>query len=277
MTRKQCNKLAISASTLDIGSLQKQLARIARKKSAPSSWGRESWKLLQWLKDMSTNPPYRIFVKGNVKLPFYSFSVLPVYTCPGAGDCAVYCYSLKAWRYPSAFMRQLQNTILIMTQSAHIVDAWYALRQDSIVRLYVDGDFDSVDSVQFWFDLCKQRNDLKVYGYSKSWHELLAYKGTLPTNYKLNLSTGHNHNKRTETRIRKLSIVRGSFITVPVDKSVVGKYKTAPYLASLKQSATAAGIDKYFACPGKCGVCTKKAHACGSDTFNNVPILIGIH
>jgi hypothetical protein len=268
---------------------------------------------------MVDKPPFTIFAKGNIKLPFYSFSVLPIVTCSGAGECAKYCYSLKAWRYPSAFFRQLQNTLLVITQSRYLVDAWYNLpsttktpiytgtpykNDDTItpvlnamlrkihndehitktykttptaIRLYVDGDFDSEETVNFWFGLCNKRKDLKVYGYSKSWTELLDYKGTLPTNYKLNLSSGHNHDKRTENRIKKLSITRGSFVAVPVDKTVVGKYKTRPYLDSIKQSATEQGIDKYFACTGKCAECTPKGHACGLDTFKDVPILIGIH
>lgn len=61
---------------------------------------------------------------GNQKLPFVSYSELPMATCPGAGACGVYkkdqqsgapasgwCYSFKAWRYPRAFARQFLNTL----------------------------------------------------------------------------------------------------------------------------------------------------------------------
>ena len=56
-------------------------------------------------------PQFKIFTKGNGKLPFYSFSSLPGVTCPGAGDCLKFCYSFRSWRYPAAFFRQIQNTI----------------------------------------------------------------------------------------------------------------------------------------------------------------------
>tara|TARA_R110001592_G_scaffold275649_2_gene542741 strand:+ start:2247 stop:3083 length:837 start_codon:yes stop_codon:yes gene_type:complete len=278
MNIAQAFKLAYATIALNMGTLLWYLSRLADKKAPNSSWGRESYKLYTWVKGgMVDKPPFTIFTKGNIKLPFYSFSVLPIVTCSGAGACAKFCYSLKAWRYPSAFFRQLQNTLLVITQSRYLVDAWYNLKHGVDVRLYVDGDFDSVETVDFWFSLCNKRKDLKVYGYSKSWNELLAYKGTMPTNYKLNLSSGHNHNKRTENRVKKLSIVRGSFVAVPIDKAVVGQYKTKGYLESLKKSANEQGINKYFACTGKCDACTPKGHACGLDTFKDVPILIGIH
>ena len=34
--------------------------------------------------------------------------------CPGAGSCVDWCYSLRAWRNPQAFFRQLQNTLLML-------------------------------------------------------------------------------------------------------------------------------------------------------------------
>jgi len=277
MMRQLCLNLAYAVRELNLGFLRWHLSRIAQKSAHHSTWKHNAWKLLEWLKDTSQLPPFTIFAKGNKKLPFWSFSVLPIVTCPGAGICATFCYSLKAWRYPRAFLRQVQNTILILTQSRHLVDAFYALPKKSIMRLYVDGDFDSLDSVTFWFELLKNRPDIQAYGYSKSWFELLGYRGALPTNYKLNLSSGHNHNKRTEKRIKKLSVTRGDFVALPVEKSVMGKYGTTEYKASLKRSAVDNDIDKYFACPGKCEFCAKGRHACGSEKFNGVSILIGLH
>lgn len=62
-----------------------------------------------------------VLANGNGKLPFVAYSELPMATCPGAGDCAVYskqsgknkgwCYSFRAWRYPDAFARQFLNTL----------------------------------------------------------------------------------------------------------------------------------------------------------------------
>ena len=104
-------------------------------------------KFLNWLK-YGGKLPFSVFTVGNVKLPFLSFSTLPDVTCPGAGECLDYCYSFKAWRYPSAFFRQVQNTILmsnfniIETELSKILSRPTFRRADKIdFRLYVDGDF----------------------------------------------------------------------------------------------------------------------------------------
>src|SRR5262249_38268511 len=47
-------------------------------------------------------PALPVFSKGNAKLPFWAFSALPIVTCPGAGECARWCYSLTSWRTPGA-------------------------------------------------------------------------------------------------------------------------------------------------------------------------------
>lgn len=59
--------------------------------------------------------------KGNQKLPFVTYSELPMATCPGASACAVYeeqpqgkkgwCYSFRAWRMPEPFARQFFCTL----------------------------------------------------------------------------------------------------------------------------------------------------------------------
>mgnify|MGYP005813137011 FL=1 len=279
VNRERALVLAKLAGDLDLVSLRQELLKISGNdcQLKRHTWQGEAQILNNWLKDIKQPAPYTIFVKGNGKLPFYNFSTLPLVTCPGKGECATYCYSLKAWRYPGSLCRQIQNTILILTQSVQLKNAWHNLPQGINFRLYVDGDFDSTKTVDYWFKLCAQRKDINVYGYSKSWQELLDFKGNYPKNYTLNLSSGHKHNADTEKKVKTLSITRGEFITLPVEKSVVGKYDTPKYKQNLKKSAQAAGIKKYFACPGKCGTCTKKVHACGSTRFDKIPILIGIH
>ena len=70
-------------------------------------------KFLPWLKGDTDKLPFNVFKIGNSKLPFLNFSTLPIVTCAGSGECEIYCYSLKAWRYPSAFLSQVQNTLLM--------------------------------------------------------------------------------------------------------------------------------------------------------------------
>ena len=124
---------------------------------------------------------------------------MPIYTCPGAGPCVAFCYSLKAWQYPAALARQLQNTLLVKFAPEVIEAAFMALPQGTTFRLYVDGDFDSSTTVDFWFRVIAQRPDVNVYGYSKSW-DLLNGR-TFPANYWLNLSSGGKHQTATAAEL----------------------------------------------------------------------------
>lgn len=188
---------------------------------------------------------FSIFAQGNTKLPYLAFSTLPGITCPGAGSCLVsegnkpdprrrwqggWCYSFKAWRYPDAFFRQLGNTILLRSEAgrAHIarVFALWASTRGKIaggetVRLYVDGDMDSVETIKFWMDRCKEHAHVRAYGYSKSWHLFLRYDKLgygWPSNYTLNLSEGSKFQNLPGMReeMLRLPVVREDFGVVVI-------------------------------------------------------------
>lgn len=240
------------------------------------AWIRELSKLRAFLDDGM--PRWSIFAKGNSKLPFIAFSALPGKGfCPGAGDCLNFCYSFKSWRYPAAFCRQVQNTVLLSTLQgrAHIEAAFSKFAGNPItLRLYVDGDFRNVDDVAFWFDLLRDNPDVSAYGYSKSFDQLLAYKGQFPENYVLNISGGHRHQKKTVDRVKALPITRGEFVAVPMPSPV----KSSDHGKRDHQKALRAQYGrKAFTCPGKCGECTTTAHACGSKRFKDVDIIIAVH
>lgn len=220
---------------------------------------------------------------GNSKLPFVAFSSLPgVGFCPGAGECLSYCYSFRAWRYPAAFARQVQNSYLLQSiegkrQILEALDAHKPAVGSIDFRLYVDGDFGSAADVAFWMAALGRREWLKAYGYSKSWAELLQFDsegGAWPTNYKLNLSGGSRHGDATEARVAALPITRGRFLAVSVGRKV--KASDHSDRAHQRELRAAHG-GKAFTCPGKCGECTKGAHACGSSKFDGVDIIIAVH
>lgn len=239
-------------------------------------------------------PEFSIFMKGNSKLPFWAFSALPAITCPGAGECLEFCYSFKAWRYPAALLRQLQNTLLIWSDSGREkirLDANRKIKTGQTVRLYVDGDLDSHKTMQFWFEWLRlERPDIDAYGYSKSWALFLTYPGEFPSNYKLNLSSGSVYGKAVRKRMQELPVTRGEFIAVsdcgemPERK---GKNKAGLTWAewsqvvranARSQSLLADDQKKAFVCAGKCWDCLPNGeHACGSDRMNGIPVLIGIH
>jgi len=228
----------------------------------------------------SMQPAYSVFaLNGNSKLPFVSFSSLPGVTCPGAGECLIFCYSFRAWRYPAAVMRQCQNAFLMRHNAPSIVQALQAVN-DSFkgeaydVRLYVDGDFSSSNDVQFWFDTIKAFPLAKVYGYSKSFEAILAYGAGYPSNYMLNISGGHNASFETIEKVKALPITRGEFIAVSIGKKVKGHEHGTP---EINKALRASFKIKAFPCPGTCGTCTGKGHACGMQALKGVPIIIAMH
>ena len=283
------NAALAMAAAIAVGNyaLLREMAKVTTDKVG--TWGYHAAKLVRWIDAGMEGPlPFRIFVKGNSKLPFWAISSLPVVNCPGAGDCLNFCYSLTGWRYPAAFMRQAMISILLTSEKgrAIIAEAFSKLKK-GIVRLYVDGDFKNVSDVIFWMELIASRPDIKVYGYSKSWIELISAglkKGfQWPVNYLLNLSSGAKHGPEIKAIVSKLPIVRGEFIAIMVDKlHIANRSYQGPHKAGFreyqKNVMENANGQRVFVCKGRCGSCLPNGeHACGSEKFRGVPIAIGVH
>jgi hypothetical protein len=216
---------------------------------------------------------YSIFkLDGNSKLPFVAFSSLPGVTCPGAGACLEFCYSYRAWRYPAAVMRQCQNAYLLRFAPGVIADALRTIPGDFDLRLYVDGDFSSTADVSFWMGLLSTLPNIRAYGYSKSFDQLLAYKGAWPSNYMLNISSGHNSPDWIVSLVRDLPITRGEFIALSI-----GKKPAHGSVDTNRALRAAAGDTKIFPCPGQCGSCTGAGHACGLPAMRGRVIAIALH
>ena len=249
---------------------------IVKTKFTGSAWQSNFAKLENVINTLS--PEYTIFAKGNSKLPFYSFSTLPAVTCAGAGACLDFCYSFRAWRYPAAFMRQAQNALLMRFNSNAIINELSAIAGGFELRLYVDGDFSSVKDVKFWMNTLHSLPAIKAYGYSKSFIELLQYdiinNGVWPTNYVLNISSGHNSNAAIVDMVKALPITRGEFVAVSIGRKVKSSdHGTIEINKALREHS----IGKIFPCPGTCGTCTGKGHACGMPTLKGITIAIAIH
>ena len=298
--------LARAALANDIVTLSKLIATIPGKEEERGTTKYFATIFLRWFENRNDCLPFAIFAaQGNQKLPFYAFSSLPGFDCPGAGACLYgenaqrtaanfgkgWCYSFKAWRYPAAFFRQLQNSVLLRSEAGRslVKSEFLRIPENRTLRLYVDGDFANLSILRFWMDLCKTRPDLSIYGYSKSWNLFLTldkqgYK--FPANYLLNVSSGSRYGEKIKDKVLGLSCTRGEFVAVPVarkhiankayqDKDNAGsKEYRKEVLQRLKELSHA----KRFACPGNCGNCiVKKQHACGSDKLRGVTIAIGIH
>tara|TARA_Y100001963_G_scaffold113765_1_gene157589 strand:- start:127 stop:984 length:858 start_codon:yes stop_codon:yes gene_type:complete len=285
MKRAQQMALAKFAAVGDVAKLRDGIADIVDKgdKTKRGTWAYFANKFGAWIDaGMPEDTPFSVWsLEGNVKLPFAVFSTAPVVTCPGAGACAKWCYSFKGWRYPAAYLRQVQNTLLLTKSAGRRIVAKKTneLPVDIDCRLYVDGDFATLAQVAFWMSLINKRQDLRVYGYSKSWRQLLAYDkigGVWPENYCLNLSNGGNA-EDLRGDVARLPIVRGNFLTVDIDKRLAGKYDSKEYKTAVRQAAANAGIQRPLVCPGKCGECTPKGHFCGRKETSGVDVVIGVH
>ena len=227
-------------------------------------------KFNNWLK-YGGKLPFSTFTVGNSKLPFLSFSTLPGVTCPGASDCLNYCYSYKAWRYPAAYFRQVQNTILmhnfnlIKLELEKVLNSSKFKNLDKIdFRLYVDGDFSNEKDLKNWIGLISNFPKLNTYGYSKSLNLFLKLHDEgfkFPKNYCLNLSNGGKYDSLKKI-MQNLYFVRGNFTAWNLNKNEIReKYNK-----------------KVFICPGVCGSCTNIGHACGNlDVFKNIEIVIPVH
>jgi hypothetical protein len=281
-TAKTFKALQDFAIIVQTGTRFETLKALHTLKALPLFAGKKGWQSnFEKLENVITtmSPAYNVFMlNGNSKLPFVSFSSLPGVTCPGAGACLDFCYSFRAWRYPASFMRQCQNAFLMrhnkpaIVEALNIVNSGFDASYD--VRLYVDGDFSNNDDVTFWFDTIKGFPLAKVYGYSKSFDAILSYGAEYPANYMLNISGGHNANPATIERVKALPITRGEFIAVSIGRKVKGsEHGSAEINKALRESFKI----KAFPCPGTCGTCTGKGHACGMQALKGVPIIIAMH
>jgi hypothetical protein len=70
-------------------------------------------------------------------------------------------------------------------------------------RLYVDGDFTGVGDIAFWMETLTARPWLITYGYSKSWQSFIDYKGIVPSNYRLNLSSGSKYSDSVKDKLKR--------------------------------------------------------------------------
>lgn len=131
--------------------------------------------------------------------------------------------------------------------------------------------------VAFWMHLLNDNPNARAYGYSKSFHALLGFDlvGKWPTNYQLNISGGHNASPYVIDAIKQLPITRGEFIAVSIGRKV--KSSDHGTVATNNAIRKAFPGVKVFPCPGACGSCTGKGHACGMPSLKNKIIAIAMH
>ena len=234
---------------------------------------------------------FPVFKSGNNKHKFMNYSTIPVVNCPGAGACASdsFCYSLNSLRFPKAALSWLQNQILEdnyfelieLELIKHLNKNYKKHLKNNLnidFRLYNDGDFSTLNNMVLWFNLLKKYPMLKTYGYSKSLHfikELTLMEYEFPTNYKFNISSGSKYEYlKNDKVLLNNSSYRGNFVSFNLDgKRVKTTKRTKEQNKTIRDNFKS----KIFICPGICNACTSVGHACGSDKFKNIDIVIPIH
>ena len=188
-------------------------------------------------------------------------------------------------RYPAPFFRQLQNTLLLRFRPDVVESEFLAIPSDtSEVRLYVDGDFESVERLAWWMRIVAMRPDLDCYGYSKSWQEFLMFfnsGGQFPDNYTLNVSNGsiHDANQVLKDSILALPCTRNEFAGVAIEGDFARgfeRYKDPAYHQAVRAAGQREFGRKVISCPGQCDDCGHGRAMCANKSID-VPILIGIH
>ena len=251
---------------------------------------------------------FPIFTCGNIKLPFWTWSKLPVYTCPGAGACSQICYSLKHLSQPAPFYTWAQNTLLAHFVPEVIAEAFAMLPDASVLRLHVDGDFETVEEIAGWMEILSTRppvfdghklvGGISAYSYTKSWDQVLEYdaNGTWAKGLFLNISSGSRYENHAEKKARVLAVpcVRGEFVVIDDERlphRLPGRKLTEEQKDAMSEERIAIVSEdmkeiykgrKWFVCRGKCAVCVDHrngvyGHACGDKGFGGMVIGIGRH
>lgn len=236
----------------------------------------------------------KILADDNSKIPFVNYSNSPISNCPGADSCLTFCYSLNSFRFPAPFTRWAINSIIEQERPEIIHQALIDYKRKRSIkkliknqghldfRLFADGDFKDLNALYNWMDFLKQHPDIKAYAYSKSWTlfiQAIKERGAnyFPDNFILNLSSGGRFHNLKDI-MKTFNFVRGEFVSIQIDKLVNPHKMTKAQKQDIRKRAYKMGHKKVFICPGVCGSCTSRGHACGDNKrFNDFTIITPVH
>lgn len=105
--------------------------------------------------------------KGNPKLgkEVYTYSRLAGIkeTCPGASEeCEVVCYAKKLTRYEVVYQAWERH-------GHEMVPDFGELPLNALIRIHVSGDFTTVSYIDSWTAALEEREDVRMWGYTRSW------------------------------------------------------------------------------------------------------------
>jgi len=110
-----------------------------------------------------------ILSKGNKKISkqVQIFNIPAVKTCLNCKLCAGTCYARKSEKlYPNVL--PFRNRNLKLTRSPNFVNAMIKeIKPNGIVRIHESGDFYNQSYINKWYEIARNRPDVRFYAYTK--------------------------------------------------------------------------------------------------------------
>ena len=172
--------------------------------------------------------------KGNLKLSkkIKIFNLPAIKTCPNSSQCAKFCYARKAERqYPAVRFARERNLRLAKEAPESLKKQILSkLESGDIVRIHESGDVFSQAYLDMWFEIVKERPDVRFYTYTKTmdiwdWGKIKS----LPNFNVVNSLPGGLINFGPEQEIKIRAEQTGAFVCpcAPGNKVVCGETCTA--------------------------------------------------
>lgn len=142
-----------------------------------------------------------------------------VTTCPGAGQCKLFCYALKGGyvQYPASFLKQTRMLNYLLNDPSGFfskLESELSAEQKKfskknvkiVVRWHDAGDFFSDQYREMFFDVVRKFPDIEFYAYTKL---ASGAMGDKPENFTINFSQGalRSQEKQVDTSKYKHSAV----------------------------------------------------------------------
>ena len=165
--------------------------------------------------------------------------------CKNCQYCNGLCYNNKFLiKNKDKALSEIRNLIAYILRRDELQEKINSEMGNSrLFRIHGNGEFHSMENLEFWLEICKNNPDVKFYTYTKSYEIFEQYLSSgekLPKNFILNVSMVEGQQSELENKY-PLLMENNKFIIILKKELVTDKKATV--------------------CGGKCLKCTKGCHA----------------